>query len=149
MAAALVRGFKLSFTFKRLSENELTPGTDQQTGLLDVVARRYCLWGSVCWSARQYGICRVYIAKALSCACAERMECRRGAKKPRMTDGTATGLITAGALTSEMDRKREMERQRFNRKGAADTGRGAGTVSLRCPGHVWTACAIRRWAMER
>lgn len=55
----------------------------------------------------------------------------RGAKKPRMTDGTATGLITAGALTSEMDRKRESERQRFAQKAAADTGRGAQTVCLR------------------
>ena len=45
-----------------------------------------------------------------------------------MTDGTATGIITAGALKSEMDRKREMERQRFARLDAATTGRGAETV---------------------
>ena len=48
-----------------------------------------------------------------------------------MTDGTATGIITASALKSEMDRKREMERQRFEQKGADSTGRGAETVRLR------------------
>lgn len=53
----------------------------------------------------------------------------RDSKKPRMTDGTATGIITAGALKSEMDRKREFERQRFDKLDAATTGRGAETVS--------------------
>ena len=55
--------------------------------------------------------------------------CLRPSKKPRMTDGTATGIITAGALKSEMDRKREFERKRFAKLDAATTGRGAETVS--------------------
>ncbi len=45
-----------------------------------------------------------------------------------MTDGTATGMITAGQLKAELDRKRAADREQFARLDAATTGRGAQTV---------------------
>ena len=47
-----------------------------------------------------------------------------------MTDGTATGMITAGQLKAELDRKRAADREQFARLDAATTGRGAQTVGF-------------------
>jgi hypothetical protein len=54
-----------------------------------------------------------------------------------MTDGTATGMITAGELKAELDRKRAVDREQFARLDAATTGRGAETV-----GFHHTSCAV-------
>ena len=37
-----------------------------------------------------------------------------------MTDGTATGMITAGQLKAELDRKRAADREQFARLGRRD-----------------------------
>ena len=59
-----------------------------------------------------------------------------------MTDGTATGMITAGELKAELDRKRAADREEFARLDAATTGRGAETVR-RC--HVVFCCRAAPW----
>eukprot|EP00887_Chlorella_sp_A99_P006274 scaffold3.g6274.t1 len=51
-----------------------------------------------------------------------------GAKRRRMTDGTAAGMMSGRELQEEMARKRAAEAARFAQLGAEATGRGAQTV---------------------